>query len=187
MCVAGGLELVLFRDLIWAAEGTSLGLFETRLGIVPLAGGIESVAARGGIGRARSIALSGNLFTAEQFEAWGIVDRVLPAASCSRRPRSSLSGWPQARPEPSPRSSDLQPPTPRAESGPLTSACSRMPSPSSTPTTHGTRSTRSSRPGLARQHSPGVDHPFRLRFRNGLSPARAAAPGHSGVRLGGGG
>jgi enoyl-CoA hydratase/carnithine racemase len=80
MCVAGGLELVLFLDLIWAAEGTNLGLLETRLGIVPLAGGIERIAARAGVGRARAITLSGNLFPAEQFEAWGVVDRVLPAA-----------------------------------------------------------------------------------------------------------
>jgi enoyl-CoA hydratase/carnithine racemase len=80
MCVAGGLELVLFMDLIWAAEGTNLGLLETRLGIVPLAGGVERVAARAGLGRARAIALSGNLFPAEQFEAWGVVDRVLPGA-----------------------------------------------------------------------------------------------------------
>jgi enoyl-CoA hydratase/carnithine racemase len=79
MCVAGGLELALFLDLIWAAEGTNLGLLETRIGIVPLAGGIERVAARAGLGRARAIALSGNLFPAEQFEAWGVVDRVLPA------------------------------------------------------------------------------------------------------------
>ena len=79
MCVAGGLELALFCDLIWAAEGTNLGLLETRLGIVPLAGGVERVAARAGLGRARAIALSGNLFPAEQFETWGVVDRVLPA------------------------------------------------------------------------------------------------------------
>jgi enoyl-CoA hydratase/carnithine racemase len=79
-CVAGGLELALFCDLIWAAEGTQMGLAETRLGIVPLAGGVERVAARAGIGRARAIALGGNLFPAEQMEAWGVVDRVLPAA-----------------------------------------------------------------------------------------------------------
>ena len=79
MCVAGGLELVLFLDLIWAAEGANLGLPETRLGIVPLAGGVERIAARAGVGRARAITLSGNLFPAEQFEAWGVVDRVLPA------------------------------------------------------------------------------------------------------------
>ena len=42
-------------------------------------GGHPTLAARAGLGQARSIALSGNLFPAEQFEAWGIVDRVLPA------------------------------------------------------------------------------------------------------------
>src|SRR6476620_8066245 len=50
-CMAGGFELALFCDLIWAAEGTMMGLPETRLGIVPLAGGIERVAARAGLGR----------------------------------------------------------------------------------------------------------------------------------------
>jgi enoyl-CoA hydratase/carnithine racemase len=79
-CFAGGFELALFCDLIWAAEGTMIGLPETRLGIVPLAGGIERVAARAGLGRARTIALSGDLFGAAEFVAWGLVDRVLPAA-----------------------------------------------------------------------------------------------------------
>jgi enoyl-CoA hydratase/carnithine racemase len=78
VCMAGGLELALFCDLVWAAEGTMLGLPETRLGIVPLAGGVERIAARAGLGRARSVALSGNLFPAAEFAAWGIVDRVLP-------------------------------------------------------------------------------------------------------------
>jgi enoyl-CoA hydratase/carnithine racemase len=78
-CAAGGLELALFCDLIWAAEGTRIGLPETRIGIVPLAGGVQRVAARAGLGRARSVALGGNLFPAERMEAWGVVDRVLPA------------------------------------------------------------------------------------------------------------
>jgi enoyl-CoA hydratase/carnithine racemase len=79
-CMAGGLELTLFCDLIWAAEGTILGLPETSLGIVPLAGGVERVAARAGLGRARTIALAGGLHNAEDFAAWGVIDRVLPAA-----------------------------------------------------------------------------------------------------------
>src|SRR3954465_5960009 len=49
-CMAGGFELALFCDLIWAAEGTMMGLPETRLGIVPLAGGVERLAARAGLG-----------------------------------------------------------------------------------------------------------------------------------------
>jgi enoyl-CoA hydratase/carnithine racemase len=76
-CMAGGFELALFCDLIWAAEGTMLGLPETRLGIVPLAGGVERVAARAGLGRARTIALAGDLYTAEDLAAWGAIDRVV--------------------------------------------------------------------------------------------------------------
>src|SRR6201981_2830662 len=76
-CMAGGFELALFCDLIWAAEGTMLGLPETRLGIVPLAGGVERIAARAGLGRARTVALGGSLHIAEEFAAWGAIDRVL--------------------------------------------------------------------------------------------------------------
>ena len=78
-CMAGGFELALFCDLIWAAEGTMLGLPEVRLGIVPLAGGVERIAARAGLTRARTIALSGELLPAEVVAGWGVIDRVLPA------------------------------------------------------------------------------------------------------------
>jgi enoyl-CoA hydratase/carnithine racemase len=78
-CMAGGFELALFCDLIWAAEGTMLGLPETRLGIVPLAGGVERLAARAGLGRARTVALEGDLYRAEEFAAWGAIDRVVAA------------------------------------------------------------------------------------------------------------
>jgi enoyl-CoA hydratase/carnithine racemase len=82
-CVAGGFELTLFCDLIWAAEGTMMGLPEVRLGIVPLAGGVERVAARAGLTRARTIALSGELQPAEVLAEWGVIDRVLPADDLS--------------------------------------------------------------------------------------------------------
>ena len=78
-CMAGGFELALFCDLIWAAEGTMLGLPESRLGIVPLAGGVERVAARAGLGRARAVALGGDLYPAEDFAAWGAIDHVVAA------------------------------------------------------------------------------------------------------------
>jgi enoyl-CoA hydratase/carnithine racemase len=84
-CMAGGFELALFCDLVWAAEGTVVGLPESSLGIVPLAGGIERVAARAGLGRARSIALAGGLHKAEDFAAWGVIDRVLPGAELEEK------------------------------------------------------------------------------------------------------
>jgi enoyl-CoA hydratase/carnithine racemase len=85
VCMAGGFELALFCDLIWAAEGTVVGLPESSLGIVPLAGGIERVAARAGLGRARAIALSGALYKAEEFAGWGVIDRVLPAGELQEK------------------------------------------------------------------------------------------------------
>jgi enoyl-CoA hydratase/carnithine racemase len=85
VCMAGGFELALFCDLIWAAEGTVVGLPESSLGIVPLAGGVERVAARAGLGRARSVALGGALHKAEEFASWGVIDRVLPAAELEEK------------------------------------------------------------------------------------------------------
>jgi len=78
--MAGGFELALFCDLIWAAEGTMLGLPESRLGIVPLAGGVERVAARAGLGRARVVGMGGDLHAVEEFAAWGVIDRVVARA-----------------------------------------------------------------------------------------------------------
>ena len=77
-CMAGAFELALFCDLIWAAEGTLMGLPEVRLGIVPLAGGIERVAARAGLTRARALGFGGELQPAEVLAGWGVIDRVLP-------------------------------------------------------------------------------------------------------------
>ena len=95
-CMAGGFELALFCDLVWAAEGTMMGLPETSLGIVPLAGGVERLASRAGLGRARTVALSGSLYQAQQLEAWGAIDRVLPAeelhAAAERFARRLASG-----------------------------------------------------------------------------------------------
>jgi enoyl-CoA hydratase/carnithine racemase len=85
VCMAGGFELALFCDLIWAAQGTVVGLPESSLGIVPLAGGIERVAARAGLGRARSITLGGGLYKAEEFAAWGLIDRVVGAAELDEK------------------------------------------------------------------------------------------------------
>ena len=48
-----------------------LGLPESRLGIVPLAGGVERVAARAGLGRARVVGMGGDLHAVEEFAAWG--------------------------------------------------------------------------------------------------------------------
>jgi enoyl-CoA hydratase/carnithine racemase len=97
ICLAGGFELALYCDLLWAAAGTQMGLPETRLGIVPLAGGVERIAARAGIGRARTIALGADLYPAEQLAEWGVVDKVVPAnelATAAQNYARSLAAGP---------------------------------------------------------------------------------------------
>jgi enoyl-CoA hydratase/carnithine racemase len=50
-----------------------------------VAHGVKRVAARAGLGRARSIAFGGGLHKAEEFAAWGLIDRVLPAAELDEK------------------------------------------------------------------------------------------------------
>ena len=79
MCVAGGLELVLFLDLIWAAEGTKPRVARDSPGDRAAGGRHRTRRRSGRLGARTGDPLSGNLFPAKQFEAWGVVDRVLPA------------------------------------------------------------------------------------------------------------
>lgn len=84
VCSSGGLELALGFDYLWAAAGTKIGFMETTLGIPPLAGGVQRIAARAGSARALEIASAGRMYDAEAFERWNVVHRVLPAEDLQR-------------------------------------------------------------------------------------------------------
>jgi len=81
VCSSGGLELALAFDHLWASGGTKLGFMEASIGIPPLAGGVQRVAARAGRARALQIATAGKLFEADLFERWNIVGKVVDGAS----------------------------------------------------------------------------------------------------------
>ena len=53
LCLAAGLEVALSCDLIWAAEGTQLGLVEAVIGATPFGGGTQRLVARAGAGPRR--------------------------------------------------------------------------------------------------------------------------------------
>lgn len=74
-----GLELALACDLRLAAEGTLLGLPETRLGIVPDVGGSTRLAQAVGLARAKELIFSGRQIEAALAERWGLVNQVVPA------------------------------------------------------------------------------------------------------------
>ena len=88
LCLAAGLEVALTCDLIWAAEGTQLGLVEAVIGATPFGGGTQRLVARAGAGRAAEAVLSGRPYPAETMLEWGVVNRVLPAGELLDKARA---------------------------------------------------------------------------------------------------
>jgi enoyl-CoA hydratase/carnithine racemase len=88
LCLAAGLEVALSCDLIWAAEGTQLGLVEAVIGATPFGGGTQRLVARAGAGRAAEAVLTARAYPAETMRDWGVVNRVLPAGELVEKTRA---------------------------------------------------------------------------------------------------
>jgi enoyl-CoA hydratase/carnithine racemase len=87
-CLAAGLEVALGCDLIWAAEGTQLGLVEAVIGATPFGGGTQRLVARAGAGRAAEAVLTGRAYPAETMLEWGVVNRVVAADELQEKARA---------------------------------------------------------------------------------------------------
>lgn len=79
--VGGGLELALACDMRYAADTALLGLPEIGLGLIPGWGGTQRLPRVIGRSRAMEMILTGDVITAQQASAIGLVNRVLPAAT----------------------------------------------------------------------------------------------------------
>ncbi|BCB90034.1 enoyl-CoA hydratase/isomerase family protein [Phytohabitans suffuscus] len=77
--LGGGLELALGCDIVIAAEGTVLGLVETRLGAIPAGGGTQLLPRLVGAARAKELIFTGRRFGAAEAAGWGMLNRVVPA------------------------------------------------------------------------------------------------------------
>jgi enoyl-CoA hydratase len=76
---AGGLEISLCADFIYAAEHARFALTEVTLGIMPGAGGTQTLPRAVGARRAKEILLTGRPFTALQAFEWGMVNHICKA------------------------------------------------------------------------------------------------------------
>jgi enoyl-CoA hydratase len=76
---AGGMEIALCADFIYAAEHARFALTEVTLGIMPGAGGTQNLPRAVGARRAKEILLTGKPFTAQQGFEWGMVNRICAA------------------------------------------------------------------------------------------------------------
>ncbi len=82
----GGCEIAALCDFLYAATHARFALPEVTRGIMPGAGGTQTVARAVGERRAKELMLTGRPFTAQQAAEWGLVnavvgsDRLLPEA-----------------------------------------------------------------------------------------------------------
>lgn len=76
----GGCEVALACDFIYAADHARFALTEVTLGIMPGAGGTQTLPRAVGERRAKEIILTGKPFTAAQACDWGMVSKVVPGA-----------------------------------------------------------------------------------------------------------
>jgi enoyl-CoA hydratase/carnithine racemase len=77
-CLGLAMELALACDIRIAAEGTWLGLPESRLGMIPDVGGTTRLTALVGPARAKELIFTGRRIEASLAESWGIINYVVP-------------------------------------------------------------------------------------------------------------
>lgn len=75
---AGGMEIALACDFVYAADHARFALTEVTLGIMPGAMGTQNLPRAVGVRRAKEIILTGTPFSAADAAAWGMVNKVVP-------------------------------------------------------------------------------------------------------------
>ena len=78
---AGGCEIALGCDFIYAARTARFALTEVTIGIMPGAGGTQNLPRAVGLRRAKEILLTGRPFSAEDACEWGMVNRLCEAGA----------------------------------------------------------------------------------------------------------
>ena len=83
-CLGGGLELALCCHIRLAAEGARLGQPEINLGIIPGFGGTQRLTRLLGSSKALELILTGDVVSASEAKAVGLVSQVIPADDLQR-------------------------------------------------------------------------------------------------------
>lgn len=85
LAVGGGAEIAAAAHLVCAAPSARFGFIQRRVGLVPGWGGGAYLSERVGRGRAMELVLSGRIISAQEAQAIGLVDVILPAGSWPQR------------------------------------------------------------------------------------------------------
>lgn len=79
IALAGGLELVMACDIIYAADNIKLGDQHANYGLIPGGGGTVRLPRYIGIKKAMELILTGDWISAKEAEAFGLVNHAVPA------------------------------------------------------------------------------------------------------------
>ena len=83
--LGGGFELALSCDLIVAAEGTTVGLPEVLVGLLPAGGGTQLLTRKVGVARAKQMIFLGQRIDAQKAAELGLVYSVVPRPELEAR------------------------------------------------------------------------------------------------------
>jgi enoyl-CoA hydratase len=85
LCLAGGLELMLSCDIVFAAADARFGDQHARFGLFPGGGGTQRLARLVGQRRALDLMFSARWLEADTALDWGMVNHVVPAGELQQR------------------------------------------------------------------------------------------------------
>jgi enoyl-CoA hydratase/carnithine racemase len=88
LTLTAAFEIALACDLIVASPKAGFGLVEKVVGLTPSMGGTQRLAERAGSGRARHFVMSGEIFSAEEMERWGVVNVIYSEDEFDARTRA---------------------------------------------------------------------------------------------------
>lgn len=101
--ITGGFELALMCDFLLASPEAKFADTHARVGVVPGWGLSQRLPRLIGLNRAKELSLTGNFLDAPTAMAWGLVNRVVPAAqllsTCQQLARDILTTDPTTRAE----------------------------------------------------------------------------------------
>jgi enoyl-CoA hydratase/carnithine racemase len=88
-CVGSGVEIVLLGDVRVGAAGTVFAMPEVRLGMIPAAGGTQTLPRSAGRSDALDLLFTGRRFDAEEALRLGLLTRVVPDKELLREARQA--------------------------------------------------------------------------------------------------